>query len=410
MADASRPSLPWSAPDAEAAQRSLAVGGGVTIGASARTSWRVSVAVALAATFLALSAAAFAGELVLRYRERQRSHVAGVMPLLFYRHGRLGHALVRDYDYFGHLHIDRQGFRGPDVSLAKTPGTLRIMAIGSSTTFDPGVSNDSATWPARLEAWLRQLAPGQRVEVINAGVPGYRVIDDLIRLEIDLFRYQPDIVILYEGHNDLFGALGRTRLEPPTFTSTPDEIPTVTPWGHWLTRHSLLYGKLVGRLEVLHFVASGRRASAAGAPHLSPQAVVDTGVARFEHDLTAFLAVARSLDIPVVIPELVQMSGVGSLEERDSTIRHIWSYTVPFATPETVLQGYFRFNQVLQKVARRFGATWIPTHSFGLGGKTWYEDGDPIHFNDRGAERMAQQLAKALITRRVVQASRASLQ
>src|SRR5437667_105550 len=265
-----------------------------------------------------------------------------------------------------------------------------------------------ATWPARLQAWLQRLAPDQRVEVINAGVPGYRVIDNLIRLEMDLSRYRPDVVILYEGHNDLFGALRRTRVEPPAFISTPDEIPSVTPWGHWLTRHSLLYGKLVGRLEVLHFVASGRRASATGVPRLLPQAVVDTGARRFEQDLTAFLAVTRSFDIRVVIPELVQMSGVGSLEEPDSTIRRIWSYTVPFARPETVLQAYVRYNEALRNTARRFGATWIPTDSFGLAGKEWYEEGDPIHFNDRGAERMAQQLARALITRHALDVPPAS--
>jgi len=408
MVDARQLSPRWSTPAAEDPQRPVAGNDRATAPAGGGTSWRVSAAVALGATFFALAAAAFAGELVLRHRERQRTNVAGIMPLLFYRHSRLGHALVRDYDYFGHIHVDREGFRGPDVPVSKVPGTLRIMAVGSSTTFDPGVSSDTATWPARLQAWLQRLAPDQRVEVINAGVPGYRVIDDLIRLEMDLSRYRPDVVILYEGHNDLFGALRRTRVEPPAFISTPDEIPSVTPWGHWLTRHSLLYGKLVGRLEVLHFVASGRRASATGAPQLPPQAVVDTGARRFEQDLTAFLAVTRSFDIRVVIPELVQMSGVGSLEEPDSTIRRIWSYTVPFARPETVLQGYVRYNEALRNTARRFGATWIPTDSFGLAGKEWYEEGDPIHFNDRGAERMAQQLARALITRHALDVPPAS--
>jgi lysophospholipase L1-like esterase len=70
---------------------------------------------------------------------------------------------------------------------------------------------------------------------------------------------------------------------------------------------------------------------------------------------------------------------------------------MPFARVETVLRAYVRFNSVLRDVAACFGATWVPTTSFGLDGRAWYDAGDPIHFNDRGADRMAQRLAQALL-------------
>ncbi len=155
------------------------------------------------------------------------------MPLLFYRQVRLGHGLVRNYSYFDWVHVNRQGFRGSDVALDKPCGATRIIAVGGSTTFDTFVSRDEAAWPARLQMWLRQLAPQRPVEVINAGVPGYRVIDDLIRLEIELYQYQPDIIILYQGHNDLFAALGHGTSGPPPGIDTPWEMPVVTPWRHW---------------------------------------------------------------------------------------------------------------------------------------------------------------------------------
>jgi len=290
---------------------------------------------------------------------------------------------------------------------AKRPSTVRIMAIGSSTTFDPGVTSDTLAWPARLQFWLQQRLPSRPVEVINAGVPGYRVVDDLIRFQMDLFRYQPDVIIIYEGHNDLFGALRGGRSGPPPFSQTPDETPAVTPWGRWLSRHSLLYGKLVGRLEVLRFVRSGRAAQTA-APDVTPQAVIDSGAARFQHDLTAFVALVENQTFHpvVVIPQLVQISGDRPFEE-DLNVRHMWSYTVPFADAATVLQGYRTYNGVLQAVARRFGAVWIPTDSFGLTGSKWYAEGDPIHFNDSGAEQMAEHLAAALVERHVLPPSTA---
>jgi|SRR2546426_84494 len=359
--------------------------------------WRTGALMGGAA-LLTLAMTGVAGEAVARYRERHRTTLVGTLPLLFYQHGRLGHALVRDFDYFGWIHVNHQGFRGPDVAVQKAPSVLRIMAVGSSTTFDPSVSGDTATWPARLRFWLNQLSPGRPVEVINAGVPGYRVIEDLIRLETELYRYQPDIVVLYEGHNDLFGALrgGRERLDPQT--PTPGEVPVVTPWGHWLSRHSLLYGKLVARVKALRFSAAGRRALATAQPAgQSDDAVINVGAQQFERDVASFLAVARTLRVRVVIPEMVHASGVGTVSERDSALRNIWSSTVPFARPETVLRGYVRYNAVLEEVAKQFGATWVPTASFGLTGIQWYQAGDPIHFNDRGADRMAHHLAETLV-------------
>jgi hypothetical protein len=125
--------------------------------------------------------------------------------------------------------------------------------------------------------------------------------------------------------------------------------------------------------------------------------VIDSGAARFERDLRVFLGVARSLGIRVVVPEVVHVSGVGVVEEPDSTTHREWSYTMPFARVETVLRAYVRFNSVLRDVAACFGVTWVPTTSFGLDGRAWYDAGDPIHFNDRGADRMAQRLAQALL-------------
>ena len=128
---------------------------------------------AVVSAVLASSTLAVAGEFAVRYRERHRSSVPGTMPFLLYRHGRFGHALVRNTDYFGWMRINRQGFRGADVSLKKPDGTFRIMAIGASTTFDTQVSSGDQTWAARLEYWLNQSDLRDPVEVINAGVGGW---------------------------------------------------------------------------------------------------------------------------------------------------------------------------------------------------------------------------------------------
>lgn len=346
-----------------------------------------------------------AAEYFVRHRERTRSTVPGTMPTLYYQHDRLHHALVRNYDYFGWAHVGPQGFRGiADVPVTKAAGTIRVMAVGSSTTFDIGVSADSNSWPARLERELNAQLGRAKVEVINAGVPGYTALDDLIRLQTDLYQYQPDLIIFYEGHNDLFGALHRA-VEVPAPTDRPDLVMAATPWTQWLARHSLLYDKLISKLEVLTRVARGRRLRN---EHLRSAARFDTvfaeGSRDFERNVTSFVLVAKSLGIRVIIPQLIFAADT-TVANGGLALKHEWSQAVPYANTARVLDGYAKFNSVLQKVAERESLLFIPASSFGLNNTSFFAEGDPIHFDDSGARRMAERLANVLITQHVLPAS-----
>jgi lysophospholipase L1-like esterase len=75
----------------------------------------------------------------------------------------------------------------------------------------------------------------------------------------------------------------------------------------------------------------------------------------------------------------------------------MWESTVPFASADQVLAGLARYDGVVRAVARRLGAAYISTQPFGLRGAEWYAERDPIHFNDRGADRMGHWMAQVLI-------------
>ncbi len=352
--------------------------------------WRTNILLGLGSLLFMLVVVSLVGEWAVRYRERNRDTVPGSYASLFYQHRRLRHALTRSHEYYGWVRVNQFGFRGSDVTLRKPPDVTRILTVGGSTTFDRGVTSDNRTWPARLAYWLNAAEPHIKVEVVNAGVPGYTVLDNAIRLQTELYRFEPDIIILYHAHNDLFSGL-RPRTVGDPIDRRPDEIDPQTPWTRWLSDHSLLYVKVQARLRALRPV---RRASS------STVTSVETPVTRvaedFERDLTAFVAIAQSLGIRVVLPTVVHVTGE-SVTETDPAIRSSWQRSVSFTSPETVLAGYVAFNEAIQRVAHRSGAMFVPTFGFGLSGPEWYEADDPIHFNDRGAERMAKHLAAALV-------------
>lgn len=321
------------------------------------------------------------------------------MPFLFYRHERLRHALVRNEAYYRWVQVNAFGFRGRPVEIAKPDGVLRIMVVGGSTVFDSTVDGDDQTWPARLEHHLGCLLRGRKVEVINAGVPGYVMLDNLIRLQSELYEFKPDILILYQAHNDLLAALHRIH-ESYRGLRTPREVESVAPWTQWLRGHSLLYNKLALKAKAFQRAGSARTARRESSPQMY-RTSIEAGAARHEKDLRSFLLVAQGFGIRVVIPQTIHI-GSDDPKAVDSEIAWMWQNAVG-APLEHVLFGYRRYEEVTRQLATTLNVPYLPLHDTGLESKQWYADGDPVHFNNEGADRMAFWVARKLTQQGVIE-------
>jgi lysophospholipase L1-like esterase len=350
-----------------------------------RRRWFASVAGLM--VLLVLAGLALLAEFAVRWRERHRGTPTDMMTTLYYRHSRLVRGLVRNADYFGWVQTDSLGLRVATPPAGEAPETLRVVADGGSTTFDVGASSGDSTWPARLGRLLTDSA--RYVQVFNAGVPSYRVIDNLIRFEQELHRLKPHLILLVQGHNDLYAML---RAGGDADPDAPSELPTVTPWGRWLERHSLLYGKGV-------VVARGawRRALGASRARRSAEelrAALEAGMVQYETDVRAYIAVAQALGVRMVLIEPPHISGAAANADGHAADR--WRTAFGDVEPSVILEGYARQGDVLRRVAAETGATYLPTSDFGLDSLRFYERGDPIHLNDDGARIMAERLSRAL--------------
>lgn len=99
------------------------------------------------------------------------------------------------------------GFRGQETTREKPPGVFRIVTLGGSSVYGMSESNDEAVWSARLEKILAEKRPDARIEVINAGCPGYTSFEMLVQLEMRVVDLAPDLVVVYEAVNDMRAAL-----------------------------------------------------------------------------------------------------------------------------------------------------------------------------------------------------------
>jgi lysophospholipase L1-like esterase len=89
--------------------------------------------------------------------------------------------------------------RRPEFAARKEPGTYRIFCIGGSTT--AGWPFHTLSYPKLLSLQLKDVLPGRRVEVINAGFEASDSASDR-RLVRQVLDFDPDLLLIYEGRND----------------------------------------------------------------------------------------------------------------------------------------------------------------------------------------------------------------
>jgi hypothetical protein len=88
---------------------------------------------------------------------------------------------------------------------------IKIVALGSSSTYGAGASTSAAAYPSRLAEELAKRFPGHEFTVLNRGVNGEEITDMLARLETAVIAERPDLVLWQVGTNSV---LRDKALEP----------------------------------------------------------------------------------------------------------------------------------------------------------------------------------------------------
>ncbi len=128
------------------------------------------------------------------------------------------------YRHRAHLHAagwfvpNNFGWRGPDITAARPPNTIRIAFVGASTTVDAYAYRFShpelvGYW---LNLWARANGLPYTIEVINAGRTGIDSPSIAAIVRDEVMSVDPDLVVFYEGANS-FG--------PAQMLDAPKQLP-----------------------------------------------------------------------------------------------------------------------------------------------------------------------------------------
>lgn len=120
------------------------------------------------------------------------------------------------FDQVGWRMVNPQGFPAAGsldftVEKQKPKGVFRILFLGASSVEGDGAESPLQNLPSQFVAAIARLqaappAGYERIEVINAGVGGYRIGQEFLYLYSELIDYQPDMVLSYSGYVDFIYA------------------------------------------------------------------------------------------------------------------------------------------------------------------------------------------------------------
>jgi lysophospholipase L1-like esterase len=91
------------------------------------------------------------------------------------------------------------------VQLLESGQPVRIVCFGDSVTGVYYHTGGRRAWCDLVGLALQRLYPGAHVEMINAGVSGNNTVHALQRMEADVLRHDPQLVLVMFGLNDVVG-------------------------------------------------------------------------------------------------------------------------------------------------------------------------------------------------------------
>ena len=108
------------------------------------------------------------------------------------------------------VNINNYGFRGSEISKINDDETYRIFVVGGSTTISLRAPSDEQTHPGFLQKLFDKSELDFPIQVINAGTPSFASSQELSVIKNKIVDFEPDLVIVYDGSNDLNLPYGHT--------------------------------------------------------------------------------------------------------------------------------------------------------------------------------------------------------
>ena len=283
------------------------------------------------------------------------------------------------------IKINSLGFRGDDFERRKPPHTVRIAALGASTTFCAEVSDNHKTWPHRLQEKLAGAYPGLTFEVINTAVGGYTAAENLRNLTYRVLPLEPDLAIYYEGNNEITKDTRQLALDRGLIASANPQALART-----ISNYSLLFDLTYKNLTILagrHKIAATARTIDSVPPDLPNH---------FIGQLDEMRRMLASRDIPLVLSTFIVKFRRNQPRATQLANADVEFYYMPWMSIDGMLSAMDIYNRAILDYGARSGLPVLDDRDAVPPDAEHFSDA--MHFVDKGAEAMADRFFNYLRT------------
>ncbi len=219
-------------------------------------------------------------------------------------------------------------FRYERVLMPKPEGLLRVAIVGESSV-EGFPFPRSLTAASFLQAYLQALHPGQPIEVLNLGVTAVASYPVRIVAEQSLASLDLDLLVVYTGHNEFYGASGVASRQSGLLRLRGTDV-------SYLLRSTAIWqtaGHVTGRFEEKSYkrpedTRLNLIEEMARIPRIEPGGFLHHKAASvLEHNLHAMIHTAHKRGVPVVLC---------TLTSNESDLRPIQVWGVDFDESDRV--------------------------------------------------------------------------
>jgi hypothetical protein len=313
--------------------------------------------------------------------------------------------------------INEQGFRNHEsVPVAKPKGEIRIFLLGGATAFGQLSVNNQSTITGQLEQQLNQSTPTQtsppRYRVINAAVPGYASGNVLAQLALEILPYDPDLIVILNGYEDL--------MLPSTYDGA--EIPQIEVFLHHSTTHffeacqqdfknwstqsyllkSILYwlirpheASIEDSANQLSLVAQTAQTPLAQRLADHPQELQNR-MQRYYQNLQQIAFLSKTKQVPLIIALQPEITGRGEINPVVNEQKMLKQFGKAY--PQKLKAGYLGLEKALNQVEKEFPTTVTGLNFYNLFDEDFRNQAfqDAVHLTDIANKALAERLSESI--------------
>lgn len=299
-------------------------------------------------------------------------------PALYLIDSKTGLRIGKPGSSDGVIRLNNKGFRSPDIETEKPDDVIRVAFLGSSSMFDPFASSNERTWPHLTVELLKAEFPEQKIDFINAALPGSSTARIEKLYENFVTEFKPDLIILRT--NDLNHDTAYLARNQGIYDGVPFRISAVgNRFQTWK------------RVEKNLIVLGRTLASLSDRNKLNVESVPVANV--YRDRVVHLIEACKERGSTVVLTECNRLNKDRSLFQNLRAMSTRCLY-MPYLSLRGLIKLEEAYHAARVAAARQTGITHIDTSKSIPSDRKHYADA--THFRDAGSARLAQVLAGEL--------------